>query len=160
MPSVFIAERLLTGGSLATMALPDWQSGEYATDYTKFLATTQQRLTSNEFKQMHPFTIGNRFYHRRKPNLTQHTIVKGHQMPYECSQHRYSPTQHLHGAMHQLDGIGFCGLKSPSQADSHGFYRPKPIEADRSTKNTSEISDVFCVSLTSNTQRSFSNKIN
>ena len=49
---------------------------------------------------------------------------------------------------------------SPSQADSHGFYRPKPTEADRSTKNTSEMSDVFCVSLTSNRQRSFSNKIN
>ena len=57
-------------------------------------------------------------------------------------------------------GMDFCGLKSPSQADSHGFYRPKPTEADRSTKNTSDISDAFCVSLTSNTQRSFSNKIN
>ena len=51
-------------------------------------------------------------------------------------------------------------LESPSQADSHGFYRPKPTEADRSTKNTSEMSDAFCVSLTSNGQRSFSNKIN
>ena len=145
MPSVFIAERLLTGGSLATMALPDWQSGEYATDYTKFLATTQQRLTSNEFKQMHPFTIGNRFYHRRKPNLTQHTIVKGHQMPYECSQHRYSPTQHLHGAMHQFDGTGFCGLKAQAKPTVTAFIdrsRQKPTEAQK----TSVFRCILCVS--------------
>lgn len=35
-----IAERLLTGGSSATMALPDWQSGENAKNHTEFLATT------------------------------------------------------------------------------------------------------------------------
>ena len=37
MPSIFIAERLLTGGSSATMALPDWQSGENAKNHTEFL---------------------------------------------------------------------------------------------------------------------------
>lgn len=134
MPSIFIAERLLTGDSLATMALPDWQSGENATDYTKFLATTQQRLTSNELKQRHPFTIGNRFYLRRLPIPHQHTIVKGHPKPYECFQHRYSPTEHLHGAMHQFNGTGFCGLKAQAQPTVTAFIdrsRQKPTEAQK-----------------------------
>ena len=34
-------------------------------------------------------------------------------------------------------------LESPSQADSHGFYRPKPIEADLMPSKTSEESDAF-----------------
>ena len=142
MPSISIAERLLTGDSLATMASPDWQSGEYATDYTKFLATTQQRLTSYEFKQRHPFTIGNRFYLRRLPISHQHTIIKGHPKPYECSQHRYSPTEHLR-------------CNAPNR-----WIRILSTEADRSTQNASKMSDVFFVSLTSNTQRSLGNKIN
>ena len=49
----------------ATMALPDWQSGEYATNYTDFLATTQQRFASDKLKYGHPSTVGNRFYLRR-----------------------------------------------------------------------------------------------
>ena len=43
-------------------------------------------------------------------------------------------------------GTDFCGLKSPSLANSHGFYRPKPIEADLMPSKTSEESDAFDVS--------------
>lgn len=48
-------------------------------------------------------------------------------------------------------GMDFCGLKSPSLANNYGFYRPKPIEADFL---------MHLMHLTSNTQRSFSNKFN
>lgn len=37
-------------------------------------------------------------------------------------------------------------LESPSQADSHGFYRPKPTEADRSTKNIGFPMHFVCLS--------------
>lgn len=157
MPSISIAERLLTGGSSATMALPDWQSGENAKNYTKFFATTQQRLTSNELKQRHPFTIGNRFYLRRMPISHQHTIVKGHPKPYECFQHRYSPTKHQ-GCNAPIQWNWILWLESPSQADSHGLYRPKPTEADRSTKNIGF--PMHFVHLTPNSQRYLGNKIN
>lgn len=40
-------------------------------------------------------------------------------------------------------GTDFCGLKSPSLANNHGFYRPKPIEADLMPSKTSEESDAF-----------------
>ena len=95
------------------------------------------------------------FYYRQsvlsspKAYLTLAHHRKRTSKPYECFLHRYSPTEHLR-CNAPTNGYGFCGLKSPSQADSHGFYRPKPTEADRSTKNTSEMSDAFCVSLTSN----------
>lgn len=151
MPSIFIAERLLTGSSSATMALPDWQSGENAKNHTEFLATTQQRLTSSELKQRHPFTIGNRFYLRRMPISHQHTIVKGHPKPYECFQHRYSPTKHLRcNAPVQWNWILWLEKPKPSQQ-----LRLLSTEADRSRQKHKKhrFSDAFCASHIQQTEK-------
>lgn len=158
MPSFSIAERLLTGDSSATMALPDWQSGENAKNYTDFLATTQQRLTSNELKQRHPFTIGNRFYLRRIAYLTlaHHRKRTSYALRMLLAQilTYIAPTRC--NAPIQWNWILWLEKPKPSQqlwllSTEADRSRPKPIKADFL---------MHLMHLTPNSQRYLSNKIN
>lgn len=141
------------------MALPDWQSGEYAKNYTEFLLPPSKgsHPTNSSMGILVLSEIGFIFADNlTTPSTplyrTSHTLrmllaqILTYRTPTRCN----APSQ----------WAWILWLESPSLANNYGFYRQKPTEADRSTQNTSDISDVFCVSLTSNTQRSFSNKIN
>lgn len=150
MPSIFIAERLLTGGSSATMALPDWQSGENAKNHTEFLLPpskgshpTNSSMGILVLSEIGFFITNNLSHLAHHCTRTSHTLrmliaqILTYRTPTRCN----APSQW---------GTDFCGLKSPSQADSHGFLS---TEADRSRqKHKKHIRNVRCILCVSHIQ--------
>ena len=103
------------------MALPDWQSGENAKNYTEFLLPPS--------KGSHP------------TNSSMGILVLS-EIGFIFADYLTTPSTPLYRTSHTLrmlfaqiltdktskgcnatnsNGNGFCGLKSPSQANSHGF---------------------------------------
>ena len=160
MPSIFIAERLLTGGSSAIMALPDWQSGENAKNYTEFscyhLAKAHIRQTQVRASQ----------YYRKSvlsspityPTLAHHCT--GHPVLSECfiAQILTYRTPKRCNAPLQWEWILWLEKPKPSR-QSRLFIdrsRQKPTEAQKTHRKC----PMHFVHLTPNEQRYLGNKFN
>ena len=150
MSSIFIAERLLTGDSLVTMALPDWQSGENANNYTEFFCyhLAKIRIRQTQAKAS--------FYYRQSvlssPNAYL-TLAHHHKRTSKALRMLIAQilTYRTPKCNAPIQWNWILWLESPSLADSHGFYRPKPTEA---------VFLMHFVHLTPNEQRYLGNKFN
>lgn len=158
MSSIFIAERLLTGDSSATMALPDWQSGENAKNYTEFFCyhLAKAHIQRTQAKAS--------FYYRQ-------SVLSSPNAYLTLAHHRKRTSKALRMLFAQILTYRTPKCNAPIQWNwILWLEKPKPsqqlrllsTEADRSRQKHKKhrFSDAFCVSLTSNSQRSFSNKIN
>ena len=149
MSSIFIAERLLTGDSSVTMALPDWQSGENANNYTEFFCyhLAKIRIRQTQAKAS--------FYYRQSvlssPNAYL-TLAHHHKRTSKALRMLIAQilTYRTPKCNAPLQWEWILWLESPSLADSHGFLS---TEADRSRqKHKKHIGNVRCILCVSHIQ--------
>ena len=133
------------------MALPDWQIRRKCEELHRIscyhLAKAHiqriQAKASFYYRQSvlsSPITYPTLAHHRKRTSKALRMLlaqILTYRTPIRCN----APTQ----------WNWILWLESPSLANNYGFYRPKPIEA---------VFLMHLMHLTSNTQRSFSNKIN